>query len=42
MEGWLLMVELPRERAEQRRDSLHLKAAVEHLDRASIVTVGKV
>ena len=42
VEVWLLMVEPPRERAEQRRDSLHLKAAVEPLDRASIMTMEKV
>lgn len=41
VEGWLLVVALPRERAEQRRDSLHLKA-VEHLDSASIWAVEKV
>lgn len=41
MECWLLMVALPRERAEQRRDNLHLKA-VGDLDRASIGTVEKV
>lgn len=41
VEGWLLMVALPSERAEQRRDSLPLKA-VEHLDRASITMVVKV
>ncbi len=35
VEGCLLMAVLPRERAEQRRDSLHL-TTVEHLDRASI------
>lgn len=39
--SWLLMVALPRERAEQRGDILHLKA-VEHLDKASIGTVEKV
>lgn len=39
VEGRLLTV--PRERAEQRRDSLQLKAD-DRLDRASILTVGKV
>ncbi|KAA8583779.1 hypothetical protein FQN60_014987 [Etheostoma spectabile] len=41
VEGWLLMVVLPRERAEQRRGSLHLRA-LEHLDRPSIGTMDKV